>query len=135
MGFPGETDEDFERTVELVEETRFAQLFAFKYSPRPGTAAPRLGPPIEREVADRRLQRLFAVQEPIQRGLNEALQGDEMDVLVTGWGRKPGTQSGRTPCHRVVHFPIGDADPAPVGRLSRVRIREALPHSLLAELA
>src|SRR6185503_21054174 len=63
VGFPGETEEDHCATLELVERVRFAQLFAFKYSPRPGTAAPRLGvPAVDDEVASRRLQELLALQ-------------------------------------------------------------------------
>lgn len=132
VGFPGETEEDFAASLRLVEEVEFTQIFAFVYSPRPGTAAPQLGPPVEKGVADERLQRLFAVQAPIQRRLNEALVGSEMEVLVTGTGRRPGTQTGRTACHRVAHFATGD-HPVPVGRLVSVRVTEALPHSLVAE--
>lgn len=132
VGFPGETEEDFAASLRLVEEVEFGQIFAFVYSPRPGTAALQIGPPVEKGVADERLQRLFAVQAPIQRRLNEALVGQEMDILVTGQGRRPGTQTGRTVCHRVAHFATGDR-PVPVGRLVRTRVTEALPHSLIAQ--
>jgi tRNA-2-methylthio-N6-dimethylallyladenosine synthase len=146
VGFPGETENDFQATLDLVEELRFSSLYAFGYSPRPGTAAPRLDGEVGREEAAERLQRLFAVQDVIQREINESLIGTEHDVLVTGWGKQPGTQSGRTACHRIVHFPIdagaqglvGDdgmlsvSDAAPLGQLVRVRIEAALPHSLLA---
>ncbi|MEM1182055.1 MAG: tRNA (N6-isopentenyl adenosine(37)-C2)-methylthiotransferase MiaB [Acidobacteriota bacterium] len=134
VGFPGETEEDFQATLDLIEEVRYASVYAFKYSPRPGTAAPRLRvPEVELEVADRRLQALFALQAGIQRELNGTLEGKEMEVLVTQWGKKPGTQSGRTPCHRVVHFPFGDA-PLEMGSLTRVKVEQALPHSLLGRL-
>lgn len=129
VGFPGETEEDFLRTLELVEEVRFASVYAFTYSPRPGTAAPRLDGAVAREVAEERLQRLFAVQDGIQRELNRELIGRELEVLVTGWGKRPGTQTGRTACHRVVHF-AADPEPLPLGQLARVRIEAALPHSL-----
>jgi tRNA-2-methylthio-N6-dimethylallyladenosine synthase len=132
VGFPGETEEDFQATLELVREVRFASVYAFLYSPRPGTAAPRLDGEVEREIAAERLQRLFALEEGIQRELNRALIGQEHEVLVTGWGKQPGSQTGRTTCHRIVHFPAGAA-PADLGQLTRVRIREALAHSLLAE--
>jgi tRNA-2-methylthio-N6-dimethylallyladenosine synthase len=130
VGFPGETEEDFGLTLELVEAVRFASVYAFKYSPRPLTAAPRLGGAVPDAVADERLQRLFALQQEIQRELNQALVGEEHEVLVTGWGKQPGVQTGRTTCHRVVHFD-GGADPVPLGQLARVRIDKALPHSLL----
>jgi tRNA-2-methylthio-N6-dimethylallyladenosine synthase len=131
VGFPGESEDDFQRTLELVDEVRFASVYAFKYSPRPFTAAPRLDGAVPAEVADERLQRLFTVQEEIQRELNRALVGEEHTVLATGWGRQPGVQTGRTACHRVVLFDAG-ADPVPLGQLARVRIEKALPHSLLA---
>jgi tRNA-2-methylthio-N6-dimethylallyladenosine synthase len=131
VGFPGETEEDFQATMALVSEVRFASVFLF--SPRPGTAAPRLDGEVEQEVAAERLQRLFALEEGIQRELNHALVGQEHEVLVTGWGKRPGTQTGRTTCHRIVHFPSGPA-PVPLGQLARVRIETALSHSLLARL-
>lgn len=129
VGFPGESEEDFRQTLELIEEVRFGSLFAFKYSPRPLTAAPRLGPPVEREIADRRLQELFRVQEPIQLALNRDLVGRTLEVLVTGWGREPQTLTARTPCHRVIHFPAPER-PTPLGSTTPVRVTEALPHSL-----
>jgi tRNA-2-methylthio-N6-dimethylallyladenosine synthase len=132
VGFPGESEEEFQATLDLVAEVRFASVFAFLYSPRPGTAAPRLSGAVEKEVAAERLQRLFAVQEGIQRQLNRDLIGSEHEVLVTGWGKHPGTQSGRTSCHRIVHFPAEPA-PVPLGQLTRVRIESAFSHSLLAQ--
>jgi tRNA-2-methylthio-N6-dimethylallyladenosine synthase len=131
VGFPGETEDDFRQTLDLVEETRFATLFAFKYSPRPGTAAPRLDGQVAPEAAGERLQRLFRLQETIQKEINLGLVGKEYDVVVTGWGREPGMQTGRTPCHRIVHFVIG-TEPAELGSVTRVRIEGALSHSLRA---
>ena len=134
VGFPGETEEDFQLTLELIREVRFATLYAFLYSPRPGTAAPRLDGEVDREIAAERLQRLFALEEGIQRELNRELVGQEHEVLVTGWGKRPGTQTGRTSCHRIVHFPA-DPDPVPLGQLTRVHIEAALAHSLLGRRA
>jgi tRNA-2-methylthio-N6-dimethylallyladenosine synthase len=130
VGFPGETEEDFEQTLDLVREVRFSAVYAFKYSPRPGTAAPRLSGAVEDAVASERLQRLFALQEGIQREINQGLIGREFEVIVTGWGKQPGTQTGRTPCHRVIHF---DAGPGPIslGGMTRVQVESAFPHSLL----
>jgi tRNA-2-methylthio-N6-dimethylallyladenosine synthase len=130
VGFPGETDEDFAATLDLVESVRFASLYAFKYSPRPGTAAPRLPvAEVDPETADRRLQELFRVQRRIQSDINQTLVGRTFDVLVTAWGNRPGTQTGRTACHRLVHFPF--VEPRELGTLTRVEIEEALPHSLI----
>jgi tRNA-2-methylthio-N6-dimethylallyladenosine synthase len=130
VGFPGETEEDFESTLELVREVRFAAMYAFKYSPRPGTAAPRLSDPVQPEAASERLQRLFQLQNGIQEEINRELVGEELEVIVTGWGKQPGTQTGRTPCHRVVHFATGP-EPALLGSVTRVQVETALPHSLL----
>jgi tRNA-2-methylthio-N6-dimethylallyladenosine synthase len=130
VGFPGETEEDFQRTLDLVREVRFSALYAFKYSPRPGTAAPRLDGAVEDAVASARLQRLFALQEGIQREINQGLVGQELEVIVTGWGKQPGIQTGRTPCHRVIHFETGP-EPVALGGLTRVRVESGFPHSLL----
>jgi tRNA-2-methylthio-N6-dimethylallyladenosine synthase len=132
VGFPGETEEDHRATLQLVESVRFAQVFAFTYSPRPGTAAPRLAlPAVDEEVASRRLQELFALQRGIQKELNDELVGRTMEALVTGWGRQEGQQTGRTGCHRVVLFAAGD-HPALPGELVTVRIDRGQHNSLLA---
>jgi tRNA-2-methylthio-N6-dimethylallyladenosine synthase len=129
VGFPGETEDDFRLTLELVEEVRFSALYAFKYSPRPGTAAPRLGGDVDPEAGSERLQRLFTLQEGIQREINGALAGKELEVIVTGWGKQPGTQMGRTSCHRVIHFEAG-AEPATLGGVIRVQVEEGFAYSL-----
>ena len=131
VGFPGESDDDFQQTLDLVSEIRYGSLYAFKYSPRPGTAAPRLKldevPP---EVADARLQTLFALQKEIQESINQDLVGETLETLVTQWGKTAGTQTGRTACHRLIHFPYGDT-PFELGSLTRITVEKALPHSLL----
>src|SRR5687768_6780146 len=132
VGFPGETDDDFEQTLDLLREVRFSALYAFKYSPRPGTAAPRLGGAVDPDLASERLQRLFRLQEEIQKEINEGLVGEEYEVIVTGWGKQPGTQLGRTSCHRMVHFQ-GGSEPAVLGQMTRVRVESALAHSLVGE--
>jgi tRNA-2-methylthio-N6-dimethylallyladenosine synthase len=131
VGFPGETEEDHRLTLELATAVRFASFFAFKYSPRPGTPALHLGEAVAAEIADRRLQELFELQEQIQRELNQVLVGASMRVLVTGWAKQPGWQTGRTTCHRLVHFPA-ETNPIELGRTTEVTIEKALPHSLLA---
>lgn len=129
VGFPGESEDDFRETLRLVEETRFSQVYAFKYSPRPFTAAPRLDGHVDDETASRRLQELFELQRGIQRELNEELVGRTEEVLVTGWGKAPATQTGRTTCHRVVNFTTEGPVPT-LGTLAPVQIQKAHPHSL-----
>jgi tRNA-2-methylthio-N6-dimethylallyladenosine synthase len=132
VGFPGEEEEDFERTLDLVRAARFTNVFAFKYSPRPGTAATRLPEgPVSEELADRRLQELFDCQATIQRELNRELIGRKVEGLVTGTSRQPGYLAARTSCHRVVHFAT-DRD-EPIGSMVHLRVTSAHTHSLLAE--
>ncbi len=131
VGFPGETEDDFAASLELLEQVRFAVVFAFCYSERPGTAAPRLDGKVEPTLASERLQRLFVVQDRIQRELNQQLIGRRFEILVTGWGKTPGTQSGRTSCHRIVHFPTANL-PVTLGQTTWVEIETAHPHSLTA---
>ncbi len=99
VGFPGEREEDFRATLRLVEEVRFSQVFAFKYSPRPFTAAPRLGGPVDPEIASRRLQELFDLQHGIQHELNRALVGESPD----GPGHRLGEGAGDA--DRAHHLP------------------------------
>jgi len=130
VGFPGETEEQFQETVRLLERVRYGSVYAFKYSPRPGTAAPRLDGAVDPQVANRRLNDLFAVQTEIQREMNAALVGQRFEVIITGWGKEPGFQTGRTPCHRMVNFEAGPR-PAPLGELVEVEIDRSYPHSLI----
>ncbi len=132
VGFPGETEEDFVQTLELVREVRFANVFAFRYSPRPGTASARWGR--ETEVADavaaERLGRLLALQEEIQTEINRSLVGREFEVLIENLDRR-GQSRGRTACNRVVHIE-GDATELTSGQYARARIVRGLPNSLMA---
>ena len=130
VGFPGETDEDFRGTLSLLREVEFDQVYAFAYSPRPGTLATRMDGRLPDEVMQARLQELLALQEAIQKRRNEALVGRAFEVLVDGSGRLDnGLAKGRTSCNRIVHFP------ATVGRGSflEVRITRANAHSLIGE--
>jgi tRNA-2-methylthio-N6-dimethylallyladenosine synthase len=137
VGFPGETKGDFMASLALVEELRFSALFAFVYSPRPGTPSLRLSQEIvPRDEADRRLQRLLSRQAELQLELNTHLVDTEMEVLVTGQGSDGERYAGRTPCHRIVHFPAPpESLPVVPGRLVSVLIERALPHSLVGRLA
>jgi tRNA-2-methylthio-N6-dimethylallyladenosine synthase len=131
VGFPGETEDDFGATLDLVREARFESLFAFRYSPRPGTASARWGAASEvpAEIAAERLERLLGLQGEIQSEINRSLEGREFEVLVEGEDKK-GQSRGRTACNRIVHLETGRA---PEGSYVRVRIRRGLPNSLLAE--
>src|SRR5439155_14137071 len=132
VGFPGETEEDFQESLSLIEEVRYGSLFAFKYSPRPGTAAPRIGPPVDDAVSTERLTRLFALQERIQQERLQSYRGKILPVLVEGPSKHdPAMLSGRTDDNWVVNFV---ADPAtPLGSMLGVRIDHAQHHTLRGE--
>jgi tRNA-2-methylthio-N6-dimethylallyladenosine synthase len=127
VGYPGETEEDFEATVSLVDEVGFDALFVFLYSPRPGTGALRLGDPVPEPEKKRRFQVLNAGQQRAQRARNEARVGRVEDVLVDSVSGE-GRVAGRTPHFRIVHF---DGEPGWVGRRLAVEITEAGANSLL----
>lgn len=133
VGFPGETEAEFEETLALMREVRFANVFAFRYSARPGTASARWGSETEipDAVCDDRLARLLALQTRIQTEINRALEGREFEILVENRDRK-GQSRGRTACNRVVHVEDGDA--LVPGQYARIRISRGLPNSLLARV-
>jgi len=135
VGFPGESDEDFESTLALVEQVRFGSLFGFRYSPRPGTAAARWGRQTEvpEGVAVARLARLLDLQAGLQRELNESLVGREFEILVEGEDRN-GLAKGRTPCNRIVHVEDG-AGRLEAGQYARVRVARGLPNSLIGRVS
>jgi tRNA-2-methylthio-N6-dimethylallyladenosine synthase len=132
VGFPGETDEDFEETISLLEEVRYGSLFAFKYSPRPGTPSLKIGEPLDDAVASARLQRLFDVHERHKRERLESYRGRVLPVLVEGPSAKdPEMLSGRTDDFWVVNF-RGDLS-TPLGSILAVRIDSAQHHTLRGE--
>jgi tRNA-2-methylthio-N6-dimethylallyladenosine synthase len=135
VGFPGETEEDFGATLALVRAAQFASVFAFRYSPRPGTAAARWGREtfVPDEVAAERLARLLDLQTELGAEVNRGLVGRELEVLVEG-PDKNGRTRGRTPCNRIAHV-SGDGGFSKPGDYLRVRIVRGLPNSLLAEVA
>ena len=133
VGFPGETDSDFEATLQLVREVGFVDAYSFKYSPRPGTAAAELDPVLSPEAAQERLEVLQELQRGLTLAAHRARVGEETEVLVEGESRRRGGQlQGRDPYHRVVNFP-GDlaGSRIEVGDLVVARIVEATPHSLI----
>jgi tRNA-2-methylthio-N6-dimethylallyladenosine synthase len=132
VGFPGETDADFEATMKLIEDIGFDASFSFVYSRRPGTPAAELPDDTPREVKLARLQRLQARIEAQARALSSAMVGTRQRVLVEGAARKDAAElCGRAANNRVVNFP-GPRDL--VGRLADVVITAALSHSLRGEL-
>jgi tRNA-2-methylthio-N6-dimethylallyladenosine synthase len=135
VGFPGETDEDFRGTLDLVAEIGFVDAYSFKYSPRPGTTAASMSGAVPGDVAQARLGQLQQLQRGLTLAAHHRRIGDSTEVLVTGHSRHGGNQlSGRDPYHRVVNFsaPSGVVEP---GELIPVRIVEATPHSLIGEVA
>ena len=133
VGFPGETDADFEATLELVRDVGFVDAYSFKYSLRPGTAAAELDRTIPREVAQERLEALQELQSGLTLAAHRARVGEETEVLVEGESRRRGGQlQGRDPYHRVVNLPGGPAGSRiEAGDLLVARIVEATPHSLI----
>ncbi len=136
VGFPGETDADFEQTLSLVQEVGFTDSFSFKYSPRPGTAAVREPGPVDPSLAQSRLERLQALQFGLTQSAHRARVGQRTEVLVEGPSRRgAGQWSGRDPYHRIVNVAAGSRSLPPTGTLVGVRIVEATPHSLIGEMA
>ena len=127
VGFPGETDEDFEATMALIEKVRYAQAFSFKYSPRPGTPGAELGDQVPEPVKAERLQRLQALLTRHQLEFAQSRIGMEMDILLEKPGRNPGQLVGRSPWLQSVVIDGGEAG---IGDLVRVRITDAATNSL-----
>ena len=132
VGFPGESDEEFEDTLRLVEEVQYSFIFCFKYSSRPNTAAARFRDQVPEAVKDSRLQRLNALQDSITLKQNLAEIGRQREILISYESKKqPGTFFGRTPQFRLVRV----ASPTNiVGRLVNVEITSAHKTALDARL-
>ncbi len=130
VGFPGETEKDFEQTLELVRRVGFVAAFAFKYSPRPYTPALKLGEEVAEEVKDDRLARLFSLVETQQQAHLQSLVGTDLQVLVEG--PSPGDTgrfAGRSERNEIVHL-IAPSGYDPTGELVTVTIDEPFRHSL-----
>jgi tRNA-2-methylthio-N6-dimethylallyladenosine synthase len=130
VGFPGETDEDFEDTMRLVEAVGYAQAFSFKYSIRPGTPGASMEGHVAEDVKSERLERLQALLFSQQRAFAAACVGKEIDLLLEKPGRMPGQLVGRSPWLQPVNI---DAKGSEIGDIIRVRITDAGPNSLFAE--
>jgi len=130
VGFPGETDEDFEETMRVVEQARFDAAFMFQYSPRPGTTAGTMEDQVPKEQVQQRFDRLVALQEQISRACNEALIGARQELLIEAGGK--GGLQGRTRGNKLVHFDhAGDLTP---GMFVDARITGAEAHYLKGDL-
>jgi tRNA-2-methylthio-N6-dimethylallyladenosine synthase len=130
VGFPGETDKDFEATLALAREVEFASAFSFKYSPRPGTPAAAMGAQVAEAVKAERLARLQHLLGAQQHAFNANQVGRVLPVLVAGRGRKLGQMQGRSPYLQGVHFVDGAAR---AGDIAQVRITAATKSSLTGE--
>ncbi|MGH4024941.1 MAG: tRNA (N6-isopentenyl adenosine(37)-C2)-methylthiotransferase MiaB [Pseudonocardiaceae bacterium] len=137
VGFPGETETDFQATLDVVRVARFTQAFTFQYSPRPGTPAADMPGQVPKAVVQDRYDRLVKLQEEISWELNRSLVGSTVEVLVSaGDGRKDATtrrMSGRARDGRLVHFEPGRAGIAP-GDVVHTEITYGAPHHLVADL-
>ncbi|HET9933030.1 MAG TPA: tRNA (N6-isopentenyl adenosine(37)-C2)-methylthiotransferase MiaB [Polyangiaceae bacterium] len=132
VGFPGETREDFQATLELVRDIEFTGLFGFKYSQRPNTPALRFADDVSEEEKSERLAELFDVADAYRRAHLESRVGLVEDVLVEGRGRGD-EYSGRSERNEIVH--IGSAESDPSGQLVKVKIERAYKNSLFGTLA
>ncbi|WP_062342303.1 tRNA (N6-isopentenyl adenosine(37)-C2)-methylthiotransferase MiaB [Novosphingobium sp. CCH12-A3] len=130
VGFPGETDAEFEETLRLVDAVRYAQAFSFKYSARPGTPAATMPDHVPAAVMDERLQRLQAALNRDQLAFNQGSVGKTCEVLVERKGKHPGQWLGKSPWLQSVHF-AGEAE---IGQMVTVKLVEAGPNSLAGQL-
>jgi len=127
VGFPGESDADFEATMELIRRVNYAQAFSFKYSPRPGTPASTAARQVPEELKSARLQELQGLLSAQQDAFNAACAGRMMDVLFEKPGRNAGQAMGRSPYLQPVH--VGGAAGL-IGEIRRVRIADVMSNSL-----
>jgi len=133
VGFPGETDEDFEATMQLIEELRFDSSFSFVFSPRPGTPAADMSGMIPKEVAEARLHRLQQLNNSHAQAISRLMVGTVQRILVEGPSRRrPEELCGRTENNRMVNLEAGDV--VPVGEVADVLITEAMTNSLRGRL-
>ncbi len=131
VGFPGESEEDFVATLQLITDTRYAMAYSFKYSPRPGTPAATMDDQIPAEVMEDRLARLQALINEQQIAFNAAHVGTQTDILLERKGKREGQLIGKTPWLQSVHVL---ADNAKIGDMIRVNLESAGPNSLAGTL-
>jgi tRNA-2-methylthio-N6-dimethylallyladenosine synthase len=131
VGFPGETEEDLEQTLSLLDAAQYDGVFAFQYSPRPNTTAQHMPDAISEEEKGRRLARVMDRQREIQRARNEALIGETFEVLVDGGSRRPGQWSGRSSSNRILNFTSPRENL--LGEYVLVRVASSSPNCLIGE--
>ena len=135
VGFPGETEDDHQKSLQLIEQIGFDASFSFVFSPRPGTPAAKLADDTPQDLKLQRLQQLQALIETNVRRISASRVGTRQTILVEGPSRKSAAElMGRTECNRIVNFDAGALTPRLVGQMLDVTITQALPHSLRAEL-
>ena len=135
VGFPGETEEDFQKMMKLITDVGYDSSFSFIFSPRPGTPAANLPDDTPHEVKLQRLQHLQAVLEENVRRISASREGTVQRILVEGPSRKNAAElMGRTECNRIVNFDGGPNSARLVGQMVDVKITQALPHSLRGEV-
>ena len=139
VGFPGETQDDFDKMMKLIADVGFDASFSFIFSKRPGTPAANLADDTPQDVKLKRLQHLQATIEENVRRISASRVGTVQRILVEGPSRRPSVTGapelmGRTECNRIVNFDGGPQAARLVGQLIDVRITEALPHSLRAQV-
>ena len=129
VGFPGETDLDFQKTMELINEVKFDESFSFIYSPRPNTTASNMADDVTKDEKKKRLNILQDRLNQLSFGFSRKKVGSIQNCLVYGQSKRdPGQLQGRTICNRIVNFPSNDIDL--VGQLININIKEALPNCL-----
>jgi tRNA-2-methylthio-N6-dimethylallyladenosine synthase len=133
VGFPGETERDFEDTLSLLDAAQYDGAFSFKYSPRPNTPSLKMEDAIPEEEKSRRLAILMEKQREIQRARNEKLVGREFEVMVEGKSRKENQWSGHTSSNKVMNFTSREQES--LGDYLRVKVLAATPNSLIGEVA
>ncbi len=131
VGFPGETEEDHQKTLKLIEDVGFDASFSFVFSPRPGTPAANLQDDTSQALKLKRLQQLQALLEVNVQRISASRVGKTQTILVEGPSRKSAAElMGRTECNRIVNFDGGPASDRLVGQMLDLEITQALPHSL-----
>lgn len=134
VGFPGETDEDFEHTMEVVEAARFAQAFTFQYSIRPGTPAATMNNQVPKEVVQERFERLVALQDRIAWEENRALVGTQVEVLInSGPDSEHHRMSGRARDNRLIHVGHQAGQDARPGDIIATTVTQAKPYFLISD--
>jgi len=130
VGFPGETEEDFAATLDVVERAGFDSAYTFQYSPRPGTRAASMPDQVPKEIVQERFDRLVALQTAITAERNRRQVGEVVEVLVEGDGKRAGSTQSRTRTNRIVHL----REPLAAGTFAMVEITDSAAHHLLGRV-